>query len=292
LAARRRRQVRTLRAKDAALAPLLAALQRIGAQSPALLALSPGEARDTALAGLILGTLTKDAASAVAGLRADLAQLAALEAETDALAASIAAREAELATARERLIEAAEARMPDLPDLGQDAANLAALALALSGVPDALATTGAPNAPLPRPVDGKIRTGFNETAPDGTRRPGLTVAAAPEALVTTPLSGRVRLAGTLDSYGPVVIVEPEEDVLLILAGIPQPLVRAGQDVIADQALGFTAAGASATGHEEFDTDAANRAFDPGPPTLYMEIRVNGTPVDPGLWFAYMDKEKG
>ncbi len=286
VAAEQRRHARAVRRKDQALAPILTALGRISAQSDPLFALGAGNPRNVVLAGVLLDGLGDRAAADIQALRSEMAELAALQDRGAALKDQAEKAQISLAGLREALIGESAAAADGLPDLSQDAANLAALAAALDGVPDPLAARGAPDQPMRPPVAGEVLRGFDVPDPEGARRPGLTVAVSPGALVSLPVSVRVRFAGELDSYGRVVILEPDPGVLFVIAGLGRVLVEAGQEPAAETGLGFLPGD-----HEDFLTQNADRDGDPAQQTLYMEVRVNGTPVDPGLWFAYAGKDE-
>jgi septal ring factor EnvC (AmiA/AmiB activator) len=102
-------------------------------------------------------------------------------------------------------------------------------------------------------------------------------------LLTTPWPSSVRHAGPLLDYGNVVILEPEADYLLILAGLGEVFVEAGQLVRAEAPLGLMP-GPEAAG-EELIVPAADTGGAILSETLYLELREDGRPVDPEDWFA-------
>ncbi len=283
-AAEQRRKARLLREGNKDLGSVLAALQQISKRSEPLFILGTAAPEDVVLAGILLDHVSDRAAAEMRALREELAELAALKAQAREIDGQVKASSKALETAIGALSE--ESIPADLTaDIGQDAANLSALAIALDGVPAPLAGGGAPDTKLPVPVLGRITRSFNEPNTAGARRPGTFIAASPAYLVNTPLSATVRFAGVLDSYGRVVIVEPDPGVLFVFAGLGDVLVQAGTEVIAGTGLGFLPGV-----HEEFLIGDAQRDSDLRQQSLYIEVRVNGTPVDPALWFAYENEE--
>jgi septal ring factor EnvC (AmiA/AmiB activator) len=156
------------------------------------------------------------------------------------------------------------------------AQTLAALASELAGLDMPAQTDLAPAADLPLPVAGIIRTG----TPD---RPGITIAAAPQALVTSPVRATLLFRGPLLDYGNVVILEPAEDVLFVIAGMAEAFGQPGEIIAAGAPLGLMGG--------DIGMDDANlghnQAIDAGQTTqpLYLEVRDGQASVNPDAWFA-------
>ena len=112
----------------------------------------------------------------------------------------------------------------------------------------------------------------------GVTRPGILLATRPEALVTAPTAATIRYAGPLLDFGQVVILEPQADTLLILAGLGQSYGVAGQVITEATPVGLMAQSAEnrSTGGDGGGTGRSE--------TLYIEVRQNDTPVDPATWF--------
>lgn len=136
---------------------------------------------------------------------------------------------------------------------------------------------------LDLPVLGRVLRGYLEVDAAGITRPGLVIATRPLSLVTLPMPATIRYAGALLDYGQVTIVEPGEGYLIILAGMGQVYGNVGEVLPEGAPLGLmggqgpdardfliTTEQGNATGHSE---------------TLYIEIRENGSHVDPSHWFA-------
>jgi len=113
------------------------------------------------------------------------------------------------------------------------------------------------------------------------RRPGILIAARPQALVTAPWPATIRYRGPLLDYGNVMILEPGAGYLLVLAGLGTVYGETGEVVAAGAPLGLMGgeprpAGPAASGGE----GAGARDTE----TLYLELRQGAEPVDPADWF--------
>lgn len=132
---------------------------------------------------------------------------------------------------------------------------------------------------LPLPVVGSVLHHAGEADAAGIVRPGLVLATEPGALVVSPWHGSVRYRGPLLSYGNVVLIEPGEGWLIILAGLDAVYPRVGEVLAQGDALGLMP-GAEHIGDEFVQQDpVAGRSE-----TLYLELRQNGQAIDPGDWF--------
>lgn len=140
---------------------------------------------------------------------------------------------------------------------------------------------------LPMPVLGTVLRKFNEADAAGIRRPGLVIATAPAALVTAPWPATVRYRGPLLDYGNVMILEPAEGYLLVLAGLGTVYGETGDVLAAGAPVGLM--GGSEPGAQEFGADFVQAAQKGGSAgrteTLYMELRKGKQPVDPAAWFT-------
>ena len=68
------------------------------------------------------------------------------------------------------------------------------------------------------PVQGKVIRYFNEADAAGIKRPGIVVATR-QRVGRTPTAATIRYRGPLLDYGLVSILEPQQDILYILAGL-------------------------------------------------------------------------
>lgn len=281
---------RSLDSQSADVSRLLAVLLGAGQLAPELVLLHPDGALATARAGMLLSDVTPELAAQVAALRRDLDDLRAVRrARQYGLLALEQGLEA-AQTARVDLSAAIAARGPlprklvDDPDrlvlLANDAATLDEFAAELASRPASLGDVPvgalmAAYGTLPLPVRATLLRRFNQPDAAGISRPGLVLAVAPEALVTAPWSATVRYAGPLGAQGQVVILEPAEDVLMVLAGLGQVLVQNGEILPQGAPLGTMPA---QLGDQ---ADAGQRSE-----TLYFEFRQAGNPIDPEPWFAF------
>ena len=140
---------------------------------------------------------------------------------------------------------------------------------------------------LPMPALGTILRRFDEADAAGIRRPGLVLATAPAALVTTPWPATVRYRGPLLDYGNVMILEPAAGYLLVLAGLGAVYGETGDVLAAGAPVGLM--GGAEPEAQEFGEDfVKNAQIGSGAgrtETLYIELRQDKKPVDPAVWFA-------
>ncbi len=136
---------------------------------------------------------------------------------------------------------------------------------------------------LALPVSGNVLHRFNEADAAGIKRPGLLIAARPQALVTAPWPATLRYIGPLLDYGNVIILEPYAGVLLVLAGLDQVYGQAGQVIAADTAIGLM--GGENLNSDRLIDQVGPTAGSEATETLYIELRLGGQPVDPASWFA-------
>ena len=127
------------------------------------------------------------------------------------------------------------------------------------------------------PANAVVLRAFRQADRAGIERPGLVLAAPEKALVVAPTAASVRYVGTLLDYGNVIVLEPEAAYLLILAGVDQVYVRPGDIVGGGDPLGLMGGSIAETG--------AIAGGQSRRETLYLELRNDGRPVDPGEWFV-------
>jgi murein hydrolase activator len=157
-------------------------------------------------------------------------------------------------------------------------------AFAAGLAPDPGSTTSFADAAgrLPLPVLGTLLRAPGEADAAGVRRPGLTLATRPHALVTAPWPATIRYRGPLLDYGNVMILEPGDGYLLVLAGLDILYGEVGEVVATDAPLGLMG-GPKATS-AEFMTLTPDGSGGRDTETLYMELRQGAQPVDPMPWF--------
>ncbi|AHM03355.1 Peptidase, M23/M37 family [Roseibacterium elongatum DSM 19469] len=278
------------------LARLLAVLQSIEAAPAPLLLLHPEGPVGTARSGMIVSEVAPAVADQAMALRAQLEELALLRALQENALRQLGQGLEGAQQARADLSQAIADRR-DLPprfdtdpeamrQILENADSLDSFAEILSADPRADAADrpdfAQARGALRLPVLGALLRRYDETDAAGVRRPGIVLATYPRALVTAPWPATIRYAGPLLDYGNVIILEPDADYLLVLGGLGDLYVVAGQLVGGDTALGLMP-GPVATGGELIVSDAEGGGAGLSE-TLYMELREAGSPVDPGQWF--------
>ena len=118
----------------------------------------------------------------------------------------------------------------------------------------------------------------------------MTLAAPAYAQVSAPWDGTIRYAGPLIDYGQVVVLEPEKDTLIVLAGLGRVDRLVGETVLAGERLGDL--GGPIPASDEFLLEATTDRDEIREEKLYIELRRSGQPVDPGPWFDLTKQESG
>ena len=327
----REREIRTsLDSRRSDVIEVLAALQRAGRRTPPGLLVRPEDALQSLRTAMLLGAVVPELRVRAEKLAADLGELVALRktisTERDALAADRdklredQTRLAALVDERQRQQSAAEKDMETegarAIALSKQADNLqgliakmeqdlksAAKAAATASLQGAPATVnGKPNLGALKdparmspavafasakglfsyPVNGtKIREFGGSDGAGGVQK-GISLAAKPGAQVTTPCDGWVVYAGPFRSYGQLLILNAGGGYHVLIAGMERISVNIGQFVLTGEpvaTMGSTSQVASILA-----TNASQ-------PVLYVEFRKDGTPIDPGPWWAANEGEK-
>jgi murein hydrolase activator len=310
----------SLEGRRAVIGEVLAALQRIGRRPPPALIASPEDALQAVRTAIVLGavlpnmrvqvdslardllalvTLRKDIAEGRDKLKAELADLETQRSRMNALVAERQKQQGE----REQALQAERARASelaqkasDLKDLiakleqGLDAATRAARdagrpAMAALSDPGRLAPSVAfasLRGHIPIPVNGVKLKHFGDPDGIGGAEKGVSVATRAGAQVTAPADGWVVYAGPFRSYGQLLILNVGGGYHLLLAGMDRISVDLGQFVLTGEPVGQMGNGSQI---------AAVLATDASQPVLYIELRKDGIPVDPGPWWAAGEGEK-
>ena len=321
----------SLEGRRAVIAEVLAALQRIGRHPPPAIMVRPEDALVSVRTAIMLGAVLPDMRAQAEALAADLADLVkvrneiaeeknrlqrdvnSLNEERLRVAALSEERQrkqvdTEKALEAERQRAVALARQVDnLKDLigkaeqGLDPATRQARAAArtaaeekarenrvdLAALKDpgrlvpAMAFASA-RGQLPLPVNGVRIREFG--APDalGSTEKGLTIATRAGAQVTVPCDGWVVYAGVFRNYGQVLILNAGGGYHVVLAGMDRISVDVGQFVLTGEPVATMGGGSQV---------ATSLASGSSQPVLYVEFRKDGTPVDPGPWWAASEGEK-
>ena len=286
-----------LQARETEVADLLAVLQSMdGAASPVTF-LHPDGPLGTARAGMLLAELTPALNAKADALRQDLEDVQLLRALQEDAAQRLQDGLNQVQTARTALNQAM-ANRTDLPRrftadpvrtgiLIASTETLDGFASGLSEIvteeiEPAPATIDGQIGDLPLPVQGLILRRAGEADAAGVTRPGILVAARPGAIVTTPAAATIRYAGPLLDFGQVIMLEPQAETLLVLAGLEVVYGEAGQVIAAGTPVGLMDGALAAMGDELSplrEGTGTERSE-----TLYIEVREANRPRDPETWF--------
>jgi septal ring factor EnvC (AmiA/AmiB activator) len=129
---------------------------------------------------------------------------------------------------------------------------------------------------LSHPVKGETVRHFGADDGTGHTLAGEVLATDQGATVHAPADGWIAYAGPFRSYGQVVIIDTGENHHVVLAGMEQIKVAAGRFVVSGEPV-------ATMGQTRFAGSAA-LSLASERPTLYIEIRKDGQPVDPRLWW--------
>ncbi len=280
------------------LSQLLGVLQTLERATTPLLLIHPTGPVGTARSGMMMSEVTPALNRQAEELRAQLQELAALQAFQESAARDLEWGLSGAQQARVNLSQAINDRT-DLPRrFADDPVRVQIMAdnsQTLQGFADKLQEAEATEPPetalpfadaagkLPLPTEGTVLRGFNEADAAGLKRPGIVLSTRPLSLITAPWPATVRYAGPFLDYGNVIILEPDAAYLMVLAGLDQVYVELGQILDQDEPIGLLGGSQPAT--EEFLIEASQGGGTIEQETLYIEIRKDGTPVDPAKWFA-------
>jgi septal ring factor EnvC (AmiA/AmiB activator) len=321
LVARREAAAARLAARADDLAPLLPLIERLSLYPSETLLAVPQPADDALRGVLVLQGLGAELEAEAAALRTEQSEVAdlsrAVEAERPALREAetaqqaraadldrrIAATRGERAEAEEAAAEAARraaaeaARADNLRGViaTVEAARVAAesraqaeagradrarrateadearrrqLALAEPGGAATLPPSAEPRGQFTAPVPGTVVHGWGEATAAGPAS-GVSYQAPPGARVLAPCAGRTMFAAPFRSYGLLVILDCGGGYHVVLAGMDKLDAQVGARLAAGEPVGTMGAWDPARG---------------GPrPTLYMELRHDGQPVNPAPW---------
>jgi len=113
------------------------------------------------------------------------------------------------------------------------------------------------------PVSGRIVSGFGDAAgsgsSDGARAVGITLAPVASAQIVAPAAGRVAFAGDYRGYGRIVIIDHDGGWTSLITNLGRLDVGVSARVLQGSPLGLAG---------------------PGRPTVTVELRKDGTPVNP------------
>ena len=225
------------------LSRLLSVLEQLRRDPPPALLVSPQDAKDAVRAAILVKAMTPDLQARARGYADNATEVMRQR--------RLAAVQSEALFERDSV--AADA-LPE-PDAG----------VRIGADRDLGDVTLTPPTRLILPVDGRIVRSFGASIPGGGRANGVTLAAAKGARAVSPAGGLVQYVGPVKGWGVIVILRLAGGYHLVLAGLERTSVQVGQSVAEGQPVGWAPDGRQSV------------------PELYLEIREQGSPVDPGRW---------
>jgi septal ring factor EnvC (AmiA/AmiB activator) len=327
----REQQIRSsLDSRRSEIVEVLAALQRAGRRTPPALLVRPEDALQSLRTAMLLGSVVPELRGRAEKLAADLGELVALRKNIATERDALALDRDKLKDDQIRLAALVDERQRKQSTIEKDMETEGARAITLSRQVDSLqgliakmeqdlksaakaaataSLQGAPAAPNGKPNVGALKDparlspaiafasakGLLAFPVNGTRirdfggsdgaggvQKGISLAARAGAQVTTPCDGWVVYAGPFRSYGQLLILNAGGGYHVLIAGMERISVNIGQFVLTGEpvaTMGSTSQVASILA-----TSASQ-------PVLYVEFRKDGTPIDPGPWWAANEGEK-
>jgi septal ring factor EnvC (AmiA/AmiB activator) len=310
---------------------VLAALQRAGRRTPPALLVRPEDALQSLRTAMLLGSVVPELRTRAEKLAGDLTELVTLRKTIAAERDRLAVDRDKLRDDQTRLAALIDERQRKQSSIEKDMETEGVRAIALSRQVDSLqgliarmeqdlksaakaaataSLQGAPAAPngkpnlgalkdparispaiafasakglFAMPVNGvKIRDFGGSDGAGGVEK-GISLATRAGAQVTTPCDGWVVYAGPFRSYGQLLILNAGGGYHVLIAGMGRISVNIGQFVLTGEPV--------ATMGTTTSQVASILATNASQPVLYIEFRKDGTPIDPGPWWAANEGEK-
>ena len=273
-----------LEADEARIGALLGALQTLQSTPAPVLLIHPSGPIGSARAGMMVADIAPGLRDQADALRLDVQNLALIRRTRTAAVEQMEQGLRGAQAARVELAAAMAGRTGRLPlrtdpavlqGLIDGARSLDAFALGLASAEEPAVDPSFADrrGTFDLPVAGSLLHSYGDRDQAGVVRPGWVLATTAGALVTTPSPATVRYAGPLLDYGNVIVLEPQSDYLLILAGLHTLFGRTGDILVAGDPVGLM-------GGEEARIDGGQTR----PETLYLELRQGSAPIDPAPWF--------
>jgi septal ring factor EnvC (AmiA/AmiB activator) len=327
----REQQIRSsLDSRRSEIVEVLAALQRAGRRTPPALLVRPEDALQSLRAAMLLGAVVPELRTRAEKLTGDLTELVTLRKIIATERDQLAVDRDKLRDDQTRLAALVEERQRKQSSIEKDMETEGARAIALSRQVDSLqgliakmeqdlqsaakaaATASLQGAPptlngkpnlgalkdparmspaiafasakglFAMPVNGvKIRDFGGSDGAGGVEK-GISLATRAGAQVTTPCDGWVVYAGPFRSYGQLLILNAGGGYHVLIAGMERISVNIGQFVLTGEPVATMGATSQV---------ASILAANASQPVLYVEFRKDGTPIDPGPWWAANEGEK-
>jgi septal ring factor EnvC (AmiA/AmiB activator) len=309
---------------------VLAALQRAGRRTPPALLVRPEDALQSLRTAMLLGSVVPELRVRAVKLAGDLTDLVTLRKTIATERDRLAVDRDKLRDDQTRLAALVDERQRKQSSIEKDMETEGARAIALSRQVDSLqgliakmeldlksAAKAAATASLqgaPATVNGKPNLGalkdsarlspaiafasakglfampvngvkirdFGGSDGAGGAEKGISLATRPGSQVTTPCDGWVVYAGPFRSYGQLLILNAGGGYHVLIAGMERISVNIGQFVLTGEPVATMGT---------MSQVASILATNASQPVLYIEFRKDGTPIDPGPWWAANEGEK-
>src|SRR5881394_2388856 len=326
----REQQIRgSLDSRRSEIVEVLAALQRAGRRTPPALLVRPDDALQSLRTAMLLGSVVPELRGRAEKLTGELSELVTIRKAIATERNSLALDRDKLGADQIRLAALVEERQHQQSSIEKDMETESARAIALSRQVDSLqgliakmeqdlksaaraaaaanlqgvpAANGKPNEAMLKdsarlspaiafasakglfamPVNGSKIRDFGGSDGVGGVEKGISLATRPGSQVTTPCDGWVVYAGPFRSYGQLLILNAGGGYHVLLAGMERISVDLGQFVLTGEPVATMG-----TRSRVASILAANASQ----PVLYIEFRKDGTPIDPGPWWAANEGEK-
>ncbi|MFZ0810463.1 MAG: peptidoglycan DD-metalloendopeptidase family protein [Bradyrhizobium sp.] len=327
----REKQIRSsLDSRRSEVVEVLAALQRAGRRTPPALLVRPEDALQSLRTAILLGSVVPELRARAEALAKDLGELVALRKAIGSERDRLAADRDKLGDDQTRLAALVDERQRKQSGVEKDLEAESARAIVLSKQVDSLqgliskmeqdvksaakAAAAASQQGTPSMADGKPNLGglknpsrlspaiafasakglfalpvngvklreFGGSDGSGGVEKGISLATRAGAQVTTPCDGWVVYAGPFRSYGQLLILNAGGGYHVLIAGMGRISVNIGQFVLTGEPVATMGATSQV---------ASILAANASQPVLYIEFRKDGTPIDPGPWWAANEGEK-
>ncbi len=327
----REQQIRgSLDSRRSEIVEVLAALQRAGRRTPPALLVRPEDALQSLRTAMLLGSVVPELHARAQKLTDDLGELVALRKNIATERDQLAVDRDNLKNDQTRLAALVDERQRQQSSIEKDMEAEGARAIALSRQVDSLqgliakmeqdlqsaakaaaaaSLQGTPATPngtpnlgalkdparmspavafasakglFALPVNGVRIREFGGSDGAGGVEKGISLATRAGAQVTTPCDGWVVYAGPFRSYGQLLILNAGGGYHVLIAGMERISVNIGQFVLTGEPVATMG-----TKSQVASILAANASQ----PVLYIEFRKDGTPIDPGPWWAANEGEK-